>query len=170
MTNRLVIQIGFVLAVLVTLAALLTGAYQRGWKAREAIAVAEALKASEGARKQEAKAQIITEKVSTRHEAKAVQIRTVYRDIIREVPTYVTVQADAACVLPAGFVRLHDAAAAGQLPGPASQSDDAPSGVALSAATETIAANYGDYTEVAQRLTDLQAWVRAQREGAAREK
>ena len=168
MSNRLVIQLSAALAVLLTLAALLTGAYRQGWKARDAVVIADALKASEGARNQEAKAQVITETVSTQHEAKAVQIRTVYRDIIREVPTYVTVQADAACVVPAGFVRLHDAAAAGRLPGPAGQSDDAPSGVALSAASGVIAENYGTYAEVAQRLTDLQAWVRAQREGASR--
>lgn len=36
--------------------------------------------------------------------------------IIKEVPVYVPVQADAACTLNRGFVRLHDAAAAGELP------------------------------------------------------
>lgn len=163
MTDRLVMRLGFVVAVVLVLAALLAGAYHKGWQAREAVVVAEALKASEKARKQERKAEIITEKVSAAHEAKAVQIRTVYRDIIREVPTYVTVQADDACVLPAGFVRVHDAAAAGRVPGPSGQSDDAPSGVALSAASGVIVENYGTYAEVAQRLTDLQAWVKAQR-------
>ncbi|MFX7930435.1 hypothetical protein ABTK36_19965, partial [Acinetobacter baumannii] len=38
--------------------------------------------------------------------------------IIKEVPRYVPVQADAACVVPRGFVRLHDAAAAGTVPNP----------------------------------------------------
>jgi hypothetical protein len=36
--------------------------------------------------------------------------------IIKEVPVYVPVQADAACTINRGFVRLHDAAAAGEPP------------------------------------------------------
>ncbi len=31
--------------------------------------------------------------------------------IIKEIPRYVPIQADASCVVPRGFVRLHDAAA-----------------------------------------------------------
>jgi hypothetical protein len=163
MTDRLVMRLAVGAAVVLTIVAALSWTYSKGWQAREAVAVADALKASEKARKQERKAQVITERVSTAHEAKAVQIRTVYRDIIREVPVYVTAQADAACVVPAGFVRVHDAAAAGRVPGPPGQSDDAASGVAISAASGVIVQNYGTYAEVSQRLTDLQAWVKAQR-------
>ena len=65
-----------------------------------------------------------------------------------------------------GFVRLHDAAARGGDLSTASegagQSDDAPSGVALSAAAATIVANYGGCRADEQRLADLQRWLKAQ--------
>ena len=83
--------------------------------------------------------------------------------IIKEVPRYVPVQADAACVVPRGFVRLHDAAAAGTVPNPdTGDADAAPAGVALSAVASTVAANYTDCHVDAARLTSLQQTLRDQ--------
>ena len=83
--------------------------------------------------------------------------------IIKEVPRYVPVQADAACVVPRGFVRLHDAAAAGTVPNPDTRdADAAPSGVALSTVAGTVAANYTDCHVDAARLTSLQQTLRDQ--------
>jgi hypothetical protein len=83
--------------------------------------------------------------------------------IIKEVPRYVPVQADAACVVPRGFVRLHDAAAAGTVPTPDTRdADAAPSGVALSAVAGTVAANYTDCHVDAARLSSLQQTLRDQ--------
>ena len=83
--------------------------------------------------------------------------------IIKEVPRYVPVQADAACVVPRGFVRLHDAAAAGTVPDSnTGDADAAPAGVALSAVASTVAANYTDCHVDAARLTSLQQTLRAQ--------
>ncbi|MFG9976644.1 hypothetical protein ACG3QR_33335, partial [Pseudomonas aeruginosa] len=49
--------------------------------------------------------------------------------IIKEVPIYVSETADRACPVPAGFVRLHDAVAAGlPAPGSAGAADEAASG------------------------------------------
>jgi len=83
--------------------------------------------------------------------------------IIKEVPRYVPAQADAACVVPRGFVRLHDAAAAGAVrdsnPGDA---DAAPAGVALSTVASTVAANYTDCHVDAARLSSLQQTLRDQ--------
>jgi len=83
--------------------------------------------------------------------------------IIKEVPRYVPVQADAACVVPRGFVRLHDAAAAGAVP----DSDPgginaAPSGVALSAVAGTVAGNYTDSHANSAQLMSLQQVLRDQ--------
>ncbi len=92
-------------------------------------------------------------------------IRWRTQTLIREVPVYVTQEADDRCIVPAGFVRLHDLAAAGPhapVPESARGADDAPSGVALSAVAETVTGNYGTCDAVARQLTDLQAWVRAQ--------
>ncbi len=82
--------------------------------------------------------------------------------ITREVPIYVTRQADAQCVVPRGFVRVHDAAAAGtDLPTPAGSADAAPSGLALSTVAGGVVDNYTTCHATAARLTALQAWVRA---------
>ena len=80
--------------------------------------------------------------------------------IIKEVPVYVSVQADAACTINRGFVRMHDAAAAGDLPEPARDTDAAAAGIALSAVAGTVAANYQTCHENAEQLRALQGWVR----------
>lgn len=79
--------------------------------------------------------------------------------IIKEVPVYVLVQADAACTINRGFVRLHDTAAAGELPEPARDADAAAAGIALSAVAGTVAANYQTCHENAEQLRALQAWI-----------
>ncbi len=83
--------------------------------------------------------------------------------IIKEVPRYVSVQADAACVVPRGFVRLHDAAAAGTVPDPdTGDADAAASGIALSAVASTIASNYTDSHANSEQLSTLQQALRDQ--------
>lgn len=88
------------------------------------------------------------------------QVRTVTQTLIKEVPIYVTAEADRRCDVPAGFVRLHDAAAAGlpAAPDPAGRPADAASGVALSAVGETVVANYGACRTAIEQLTGWQAW------------
>ncbi len=96
------------------------------------------------------------------HEGYTDRVRVVREKgdtIIKEVPVYVPVQADAACTINRGFVRLHDAAAAGELPETARDADAAAAGVALSAVAGTIAANYQACNESAEQLRALQAWV-----------
>lgn len=81
--------------------------------------------------------------------------------IIKEVPVYVSEAADRACAVPVGFVRLHDAVAAGlPAPGAAGAADDAPSGIALSAVTGTVAGNYTACHANAEQLSQLQALLR----------
>jgi hypothetical protein len=87
-----------------------------------------------------------------------VVIQTVTKTLIREVPTYVTAQNDAECPVPVGFVRLYNAAIAQSNLAPASGTDGAPSGVALSAVISTDLENIGTYNEVADQLKRLQAW------------
>ena len=59
-----------------------------------------------------------------------------------------------------GFVRLHDAAAAGELPEPARDADAAAAGIALSTVAGTFAANYQTCHENAEQLRALQEWIR----------
>jgi hypothetical protein len=77
--------------------------------------------------------------------------------IIKRVPVYVSEKADRACVVPAGFVRLHDAAAhALPAPEPAGAADEAPAHVGLSAVAVTTAGNYAKCNANAEQLKSLQ--------------
>ena len=111
-----------------------------------------------------------TARISVKQAAATVQLVTRYVDRIqkirvagatikKKVPIYVPVETDAACILTRGFVRLHDAAAAGQLPGPAGDPDAAPAGIALSAVADTVADNYERCHENSAQLIALQEWV-----------
>jgi hypothetical protein len=85
------------------------------------------------------------------------RIRTVTKEILREV--HVRIPADA-CPLPPGFRVLHDAAAQGQHPAPASGADATP--VPAQDAADTVVENYGQYHDIADRLLKLQQYVREQ--------
>ena len=100
-----------------------------------------------------------TVKVVTQYVDRIRVVREKGDTIIKEVPVYEPVQADAACTINRGFVRLHDAAAAGELPEPARNADAAAAGIALSA----VAANYQTCHENAEQLRALQVWVSGMR-------
>jgi hypothetical protein len=100
-----------------------------------------------------------TVKVVTQYVDRVRVVREKGETIIREAPVYASAQADAACTINRGFVLLHDAAAAGELPEPARDADAAATGLALSAVAATVAANYQTCHENAEQLRALQAWV-----------
>ena len=83
--------------------------------------------------------------------------------LIQEVPVYVPVQADAACTVHRGFVSLHDAAAAGELPTAPGDPDAPAEGLALSAVAATVVTNYQTCHENAEQLKALQDWIRQTR-------
>lgn len=85
------------------------------------------------------------------------KIRTVFKTIIKEVPTYVSVND---CPMSPGFRVFHDAAANGELPD-ASRIPDA-AAVPAPDVANTVAANYQACLSNSARLTGLQDWVRAQ--------
>jgi possible signal peptide len=101
-----------------------------------------------------------TVKVVTEYVDRVRIVREKGDTIIKEVPVYVPVQADAACSINRGFLRLHDAAAAGELPEPARDADAASAGIALSAVAGNVAANYQTCHENAEQLRVLQTWIR----------
>ena len=112
--------------------------------------------------------------VQTRQAKATVQVVTQYVDriqvvrekgdtLIQEVPVYVPVQADAACTVHRGFVSLHDAAAAGELPTAPGDPDAPAEGLALSAVAATVVTNYQTCHENAEQLKALQDWIRQTR-------
>lgn len=106
----------------------------------------------------------ITEKASELATEQMQQIQVITLTQIQEVPQYVTVQADAHCIVPLGFVWLHNSAASGLPPVPpaSGQSDDTPSGVKLSTVTNTVVKNYGSCRQEEQSLSDLQNWIKSE--------
>jgi len=83
--------------------------------------------------------------------------------LIQEIPVYVPIQADAACTVHGGFVSLHDAAAAGELPTAPRDADAPAEGLALSAVAAAVVSNYQTCHENAEQLKALQDWIRQTR-------
>lgn len=104
-----------------------------------------------------------TERVRIVFIEKAAEIKWRTKTITERVPEYVTPKDDAACPINRGFVRLHDAAAQGSVPGSPAGTDGEPSGIALSTVAETVASNYGTAHLCAARLEAWQQWYLAQR-------
>ncbi|WP_071335485.1 hypothetical protein [Burkholderia contaminans] len=99
-------------------------------------------------------------KVVTQYVDRVQVVREKGDTIIQEVPVYVDREADRACVVPVGFLRVHDGAAANVPVGDPGNADAAPSGVALSAVAATVADNYTTCHENAEQLIALQTRVR----------
>ncbi|KVQ82165.1 hypothetical protein WK07_11825 [Burkholderia multivorans] len=99
-------------------------------------------------------------KIVTQYVDRVRVVREKGDTIIKEVPVYVDREADRACVVPLGFVRVHDAAAANVPVGDPGSTDVAAAGVALSAVAATVADNYTTCHENAEQLIALQARVR----------
>ena len=93
------------------------------------------------------------------------EIRTVTKTIVEKVPIYVSENADRACVVPVGFVQLHDAAASlSGFPVAAGGPSEAASGIPLSRVGRAIAANYGSAHELAAEVRAWREWYSKQRE------
>lgn len=155
------------LLIVAVLAAALVGVgWVKGASHVQAEWDAEVVKQSlTAARVEKAQAQA-TVQVVTEYVDRVKIVRQAGETIIKEVPVYVPAQADAACVVPRGFVRLHDAAAQGVVPEPAGNSDAAPAGVALSAVAGTVAENYTACRANAEQLSALQSWILEMKESA----
>lgn len=113
-----------------------------------------------------AKAADITATVSARTEVAQEKTRVVYRDIIREVPVYVSAETDRRYPLPVGFVRLLDRAAGGPeaaLPDGPRQSDDDPSEVAASHAGSVLVDWAGLYYACRQQVVGWNDWYAEQK-------
>ena len=104
----------------------------------------------------------VTTTVLTRYVDRVRAVRGKSETITKEVPIYVNQNDDHRCIINNGFIRLHNAAAANELPSSTSGANEAPTSVALSTVAKTVAENYGTCHENAAQLEALQEWVRAQ--------
>lgn len=152
-----------IVGVIVAFLAFGTAAYFKGRHDMDLVYKADALKAEKQVVADVVQQDQVTQAVAEKAEEKQAEIRYVTQTVIKKVPIYVTQKSDAACPVPLGFVRLHDAAARGtalsESPG---EPNDGPSDVKLSEAGRTVVENYGTCLATRQTLIALQDWVRQQ--------
>lgn len=103
----------------------------------------------------------VTERIVTEFIEREAKTRIITQTIEKEVIKYVEAGLDR-CPLSNAARVLHDAAAADTIPDPARSTDGTPSGIEVSALTQTCTANYAEYHRTATRLTALQGWIREQ--------
>ena len=109
----------------------------------------------------DAKRAAISPAIAAKQEAAQLQIRTVTKTILKEIPVYANTN-DCPGGLSAKFRSLHDAAALADVGiSNATGIADAAS-VPTADVAETVVTNYGACHETASRLSGLQDWVRAQ--------
>jgi len=130
---------------------------QAEWKAKVAALQVEV------AKKETISANITTE-VITKYVDRVKIVKEKGNVIIKEIPTYITKTDDAKCVVPNGFVVLHDSASRNEVPDTARIVDERASKIKISGIAETVGENYNTYHEVAEQLKSLQKWIREQQE------
>lgn len=150
--------ITYVVAALVFVLALAGAGYQ-GWHQRDRLAVSElnSIKAEAAAQvaKAEKRAAETSERVVIRYKDRVQVIREVPPEVEHEVQ----VIRNSKCVLPAEWVRLHDAGAGvpSQAPG---TTDGEAATVDCATAIETVRENYTRARENAAQLEALQDWAK----------
>ena len=115
----------------------------------------------EMAKKETASAEVTT-KVITKYVTKIEVVKEKGNEIIKQVPVYITKDADAKCDVPTGFVVLHDSASRNEVPDPTRKVDGTTSEVKISGVAETVVENYTTYHQVAEQLRSLQEWIKEQ--------
>lgn len=101
-------------------------------------------------------------RIVTQYVDRVQTVRVKGDTITKEIPVYVTSKADAACVIPAGFVRVHAAAAANIAPDTTAGDPDAPAaGLTLSAVADTVAGNYTTCNGIREQVIGLQDYIRS---------
>lgn len=145
----------------VPLACLLIGA-AGGWKVHDWYEGAAETKAVIRTVAVVQKSDAATQTVALHQQAVQTKIEYVTRTIIEKVPEYVTPAADAACVVPTGFVRAYNAAVVSEVPTPPGKSDEAPSGVPISTVLATDVKNLGTGHSNTAVAKDWQTWYAEQ--------
>jgi hypothetical protein len=115
----------------------------------------------EMAKKETASAEAST-KVVTKYITKIEVVKEKGDAIIKEIPKYISQDADAKCPVPNGFVVLHDSASRNEVPESTRSVDAGTSEVKLSGVATTVTENYTTYYKVAEQLKSLQEWIKLQ--------
>ena len=103
-----------------------------------------------------------TTKVITKYITKIEVVKEKGDVIIKEIPKYISQDADAKCAVPNGFVMLHDSASRNEVPDSTRGIDAGTSDIKLSGVAATVTENYTTYYKIAEQLKALQEWVKLQ--------
>lgn len=154
-TYRLPIQVGAI--VLLVFGVFMEGGVsnQERWEAKVAEAKLEMAK-------KEAESAEASVKVVTKYIDRVTVVKENGDAIIREVPKFISAKSDSMCVVPNGFVLLHDSASRNEIPDASGSVNEGASEVKLSGIATTVAENYTTYYQVSEQLKALQEWVRVQ--------
>lgn len=128
---------------------------QERWEAKVAEAKLEL------AKKETASAEA-TVKVVTKYVTKVEVVKEKGDTIVKEIPKLISASADDACVIPNGFVLLHNSAAKNEVPDTSGTANEGASGVKLSGVATTVTENYTTFHQVREQLKALQEWVKEQ--------
>lgn len=158
-----------VLLVLATLAALLFVVHHKGYQSGVKAEVARNAKALAKAEKRvkegEKRADAANTSIATKHVQTVEKIRWRTETLTKEVTVYVPQTVDRVYRLPAGLVRVHDAAASGApLPAAPGGSVEEPSDVAPSQLATAIVGNYGTCHVWESEALTWRAWYVTQRD------
>lgn len=103
-----------------------------------------------------------TTRVVTKYVTKVEVIKENGNAIVKEIPKFINQTADGQCVIPNGFVLLHDSASRNEVPDTTRTVDAGPSEVKISEVAGTVIENYTTYHQVSEQLKALQSWVKQQ--------
>lgn len=102
----------------------------------------------------------VADKVATNVSENKTRIEYRTRQIIKEVPVYVSAKANAGCTVTRGFVELFDASVADRLPKPAIDADERAPGITLADIGEAAAENHSAYYQCRNILDGWQSWCK----------
>jgi hypothetical protein len=138
------------------------------WKAKDAVTQLELQKLQTQAAK-------VTTETVVKYVDRVQVVHEKGETIEKKIPVYITVESDAKCTIPLGFVRAHNASAvsgtassadeAGSETGTATgvPSNDTATDLKLSETAAVINRNYTRYHELEEQLRSLQEWVTQQK-------
>lgn len=101
----------------------------------------------------------VTERIVTEYVDKVVYVKQKGKDIVKQIPVYITKENDDNCIINNGFVQLHDDAAKNQVSNTSSIINAEASDIKLSKVGETVAENYNKYHQLETQLELLQQWI-----------
>ena len=99
-------------------------------------------------------------KLGERVEVQVDKVRIQTRTLIKEVPIYVTKEAESRCIVPNGFVSLYNSSARGANPPAPSEFDEEASRIGLASVLSTSVQNNGTCREWKEQVIGLQEYIR----------